>query len=341
MLSRADAQSLTHNFIPGDIAEHAVVGFHFWDEPALELARIGRRWAPYPRALLGLRTTAWRILMLMSTRSQAFNFNDAAPLALAAHTDLAILQLSGSLIEGCGDHLIIRTPSNPGFHWGNFVFVTDPDRVDTAGHWVSVFAEVFPHDRHRAVGLVTEPSCPEGMAAWLAAGLEIEYEDALSTSRPPTLRPLADGYTVRELRTDDDWAQDLDLDLDDEPDHFITDPRHQQFREARLLARRTLTTAGHAAFLGVFAGSRLVAQVGIVDCGQGIARYQHVFTAREHRRRGLTSHLLGVAARWASDRGCNRWVIVADADSDASRLYQACGFTDAERLTQAYRAPTP
>lgn len=80
----------------------------------------------------------------------------------------------------------------------------------------------------------------------------------------------------------------------------------------------------------MFARNRLVAQLGIVDCGQGIARYQHVFTAPEHRRRGLTSHLLGVAARWASDRGCNRWVIVADADSDASRLYQACGFTDAE-----------
>lgn len=283
----------------------------------------------------------WRILMPMSTPSQASTINDVAPLALAAHTDLTILQLSGSLIEDCGDHLIIRTPTNPGFHWGNFVFVTEPDRVDAAEHWVSVFAAVFAQARHRAVGLVTAPSCPEGMAAWVAAGLEIEYEDALSTSRLPTLRPLADAYTVRELTTDDDWAQGHDLDLDDEPDHLITDPGHQQFREARLLARRALATEGHAAFLGVFAGNLLVAQLGIVDCGHGIARYQHVFTAPEHRRRGLTSHLLGVAARWARDRGCNRWVIVADADSDAARLYQACGFTDAERLTQAYQAPTP
>jgi GNAT superfamily N-acetyltransferase len=276
----------------------------------------------------------------MSTHSQRVNAN-GAPLALGAHTDLAILQLSGSLIEDRGDHLIIRTPTNPGFHWGNFVFVTDPERVDDAEHWVSVFAEAFPQARHRAVGLVTAPSSPAGAAAWRAAGLQIEHEDALSTSRLPTLRPLAEGYTVKELTTDEDWAQALDLHLDDEPDHLITDPRHRQFREGRLHARQALTAAGHAAFLGAFAGSRLVAELGIVDCGQGIARYQHVFTAPEHRRRGLTSHLLGVAARWASDRGCNRWVIVADADSDASRLYQACGFTDAERLTQAYRAPAP
>lgn len=279
--------------------------------------------------------------MLMSTRSQPFDVKDVAALASAAHTDLAILQLSGSLIEERRDHLIIRTPTNPGFHWGNLVFVTDPGRVDDAGHWLSVFTEAFPQAQHRAVGLVTAPSRPGGMAGWRAAGLEIEHEDALSTSRLPTLRPLADGYTVDELTTDDDWAQALDLDLEVEPAHIVTDPLHQQFREKRLLARRALATAGHAAFVGAFAGNRLIAELGIVDCGQKIARYQHVFTAPEHRRRGLTSHLLGVAARWASERGCNRWVIVADADSDASRLYQACGFTDTERLTQAYRAPNP
>jgi GNAT superfamily N-acetyltransferase len=61
-------------------------------------------------------------------------------------------------------------------------------------------------------------------------------------------------------------------------------------------------------------------------------------TAPAHRRRGLTSHLLGLAASWADNRGCRHWVIVADPDSDASRLYRARGFTDTERLTQAYRS---
>ena len=228
---------------------------------------------------------------------------------------------------------------NPEFHWGNFVFVVDPDRVDDAGHWGSVFAKAFPQARHRAFGLVSAPSCPGGIAGWVAAGLELEHEDALSTSRLPKLHPLADGYTLRVLTTEDDWAQDLDLDLDDEPEHLVSVTRHREFLEARQLSRRALANGGHAVFPGVFAEDLLVAKLGIVDCGRGVARYQHVFTAPRHRRRGLTSHLLGVAARWASDRGCHRWVIVAEADSDPSRLYQACGFTDAERLTQTYRAP--
>lgn len=275
----------------------------------------------------------------MSTSPPPLALSDDVPIALAARTDLAILQLSGSVVQDRGDHLIIRTPANPGFHWGNSLFVTDPHRVDDAAHWLSSFAGAFPDAGHRAVGLVTAPSDPRGLAAWQEAGLEIEHEDALSTSELPALRSLPEGYAVAELRSDDDWRQALDLDLDDEP-HDPSDLGQRQFREGRLRARRALATTGHAAFFGAFAGDRLVAELGIVGCGEGIARYQHVFTARPHRRRGLTSHLLGVAARWASDRGCTRWVIVADAGSDASRLYQACGFADAERLTQAYRAPT-
>ena len=48
--------------------------------------------------------------MSMPTPPQGFNVNDeVSTLALAARTDLAVLQLSGSVIENCGDHLIIRS----------------------------------------------------------------------------------------------------------------------------------------------------------------------------------------------------------------------------------------
>ena len=45
-------------------------------------------------------------------------------------TDLAILELCGSVVEDRTDHLLVRTPGNPGFHWGNCLFVTDTGAVD-------------------------------------------------------------------------------------------------------------------------------------------------------------------------------------------------------------------
>jgi GNAT superfamily N-acetyltransferase len=91
-----------------------------------------------------------------------------------------------------------------------------------------------------------------------------------------------------------------------------------------------------AAFLGAFADGVLVASLGIVRCGT-TARYQGVGTDAPHRRRGLASHLLGVAARWAADHGCDRWVIVTEATNPAGRVYRSVGFEPGTATIQAYR----
>jgi GNAT superfamily N-acetyltransferase len=90
---------------------------------------------------------------------------------------------------------------------------------------------------------------------------------------------------------------------------------------------------------GVLRGLRddtLAASLGIVLCGT-TARYQTVGTDEPHRRRGLASHLLGVAARWAADRGCDRWVIVTASTNPAGRIYRAVGFEPVPSTVQAYR----
>ena len=92
-----------------------------------------------------------------------------------------------------------------------------------------------------------------------------------------------------------------------------------------------------AAFFGAFADGVLAAQLGIVRCGS-TARYQHVLTDESHRRRGLASHLVGVAARWAADRGCGRWVIVTETTNPALAVYRGVGFESDGASVQAYRA---
>jgi ADP-ribose pyrophosphatase YjhB (NUDIX family)/GNAT superfamily N-acetyltransferase len=249
-------------------------------------------------------------------------------LPLGWHTDLAVHRLSGATITEHSDHLVVRTPTEASYHWGNFVLVTDPDRLDDAGHWVQVFENELPDARHRAIGMVAEP---HNRIAWAAAGLVLEQEDVLATGTGPERRPLPEGYEVRGIRTDDEWAQQG---RPDDPN-----PARVEFARRHTEARRRIVERGDAAFFGAFAGDRLAASLGVVDCGDGTFRYQDVRTDEQHRRRGLAGHLLGVAADWAAARGCRQWVIVADADSDASRLYQSVGFAPVQPSCQAYRSP--
>src|SRR5215470_5926613 len=45
--------------------------------------------------------------------------------SLGYRTDLAILALEGSQVTDHGDHLVIRTPGNPDYWWGNFLLLRD------------------------------------------------------------------------------------------------------------------------------------------------------------------------------------------------------------------------
>jgi GNAT superfamily N-acetyltransferase len=249
-------------------------------------------------------------------------------LPLGWHTDLAVLRLDGSAIEDHGDHLVVRSPENPTFHWGNFVLVTDPKSVDDAERWTATFEEAFPDAPHRAIGLVVEPAAEP----WEAAGLAVEREDVLSADRRPEPTPLAAGHLVRELGTQEDWAQSTGLEVREYPGDAT-------FHHAATASRAAMSARGQAAWFGAFEGDRLVAQLGIVDCGGGLARYQAVLTSTEHRRRGLASHLLGVAAQWAAERGAQQWVIVAEESGDPSRLYRSRGFEPADKGFRALRRP--
>ena len=62
---------------------------------------------------------------------------DPSPLPARWATDLTVLEASGSHVERHDDHLVVRTPRNPGYHWGNFVLVTDPSASDDAARWLA------------------------------------------------------------------------------------------------------------------------------------------------------------------------------------------------------------
>jgi GNAT superfamily N-acetyltransferase len=250
-------------------------------------------------------------------------------------TDLAILEHSGSIVEGCGDHLLIRTPSNPDFYWGNCLFVTDEDAVDDAGRWVKTFQSAFPSASWVAIGLIRMPADDD---AWVTRGLELERDDVLSTRTIPRQTPLPEGYVVRRF-DGDDWAQSVARSVA-ENDRTGEEERRSfgRFATVQAQARRALSDRDIGASFAAFADDLLVADLGIVRCG-GTARYQSVGTDEDHRRRGLATHLLGVAARWAGDHGCDRWVIVTEATNPAGRVYRSVGFEPDISNAQAFRKP--
>lgn len=255
-------------------------------------------------------------------------------------TDLAVQRLTGAVVDERGDHLVLRSPAQPTFHWGNCVLVLDDALVDDADRWTGVFAAAFPDARWVAIGL---PRLPADLAAWTAHGLEVTSDESLTTTTVPRLADAPAGYDVRFLETDADWEQHVRREVAENLAEGLFEPvGHEAFVRDRTATRRALCERGLAAWVGAFHAGGLVADLGIVLCerpGGLDARYQAVGTDAAHRRRGLAGHLLGVAALWAAARGATRWVIVTETTNPAGRVYRGVGFTPDEGAVQAYRRP--
>jgi GNAT superfamily N-acetyltransferase len=251
-------------------------------------------------------------------------------------TDVAIHELSGATVKDFGDHLVVRSPQNPRFHWGNCILVVDDHSVGDASRWLATFRQQFPSVDWTAIGLVAMPADD---SAWRDAGVNLERDEALTTRVLPRLTDLPVAYEVRQVTSAADWEQTVALGIRENNNTGLYDSApHEEFLRNQVVTRRTLCDTGRAAWFAAFDGDQLVSILGIVCCGAR-ARYQAVGTDVAHRRRGLASHLLGVAARWAAERDCDEWVIVTEATNSAGRVYRALGFEPAAASVSAYRPP--
>jgi GNAT superfamily N-acetyltransferase len=253
--------------------------------------------------------------------------------SLGYRTDLAILELEGSQVTDRGDHLVIRTPANPEYWWGNFLLVRELS-PGSGPSWLATFAATFPGARHVALGL--DMTSADAIAPAGLTGMTLERNvvmTAAAVHAPP--HPNSEAL-FRPLAGDADWRQSLDLAA---AVHAGEPGGSDGFMTARAAAQRALTEAGHGAWFGAFLDGTLVAQLGLVTGISGLARYQSVETHPAARRRGLAGTLVWHAAATALAGETSTLVMVADPDDDAIRVYRTVGFTVTEPQLGLIRPP--
>jgi hypothetical protein len=127
--------------------------------------------------------------------------------SLGFATDLMIRRLAGSEIADRGNYLVVRTPRNPTFYWGNFTLVSPSVPAD---EWLGLFAGEFTDAGHVAIGVDGTDGSWHGASPLLESGFELEVSTVLTLAGPPGGVPGTDDL-CRRLRSDDDWAQAAEL----------------------------------------------------------------------------------------------------------------------------------
>ncbi len=248
--------------------------------------------------------------------------------SLGFRTDLALLAASGSLVEDRGTHLVVRSPDNPSYFWGNFLLLAGPPVPGGEREVVGAFRTEFPQAEHVSIGIDAGELDDEARAAFEAAGLTIDDATVLTAS---TLQPPREVEAeVRALAGDEEWEARARLSQQLYPQ--TSEEAFTAFARGKNVQERQLVDAGRGQRFGAFVDGVLISTAGIFVTEDGTARFQSVETHTEHRRRGLASAVVHAAGQHALEHlGVRTLVIVADTEGEAIVLYRRLGFADAER----------
>ena len=259
--------------------------------------------------------------------------------SLAWRTDIAILAASGSTVTDCGTHLLVTTPDNPSYHWGNFLLLKHLPVPGGAREVMGAYDTWFRTNRYRAIGIDSSAADEHGVidtSEFERAGMDTDVSHVMVAERlRAPARPFLGGG-IRPLAFDewDKWA-DLELAV------YADDRRYtREYVRARARQEQRLVDAGLGQRWGVFVDGRLAASAAVYDTGNGVLRFQSVATHPRRRKQGIASTLLhrmterAIADHVREGREVRGFVTVADPEGPAHGAFKRLGLATLETVTE-------
>ncbi len=237
--------------------------------------------------------------------------------------------------------MVVTSAHAPTYWWGNFVLVDHVPAADDRELWLERFTAAFPAAKHVAIGFDGTGGSLADLTWFTGRGFNAEALAVMSAGAVHQPAHADAAAVYRELRTDADWTASVELRA-----RCTTEERAAaspaELDTMRALTNRHIVEAGHGRWFGAFIGDRLVAQLGLLAVGSGVARFQSVETDPGFRRRGLAGALIHHAGVYGlTELGARTLVIVADPTYSAINLYRALGFETTETQLMVERAPAP
>lgn len=245
---------------------------------------------------------------------------------LGYKSELIFMNFDGD-VEDRGSYLVVRTPSNPNYFWGNLLIFDRAPAEGDAAHWINLFKEEFPDPRiyHVTLGWDSASSEVGSVTEFTSQGYELQANAVLAAKSVKIPPRYNEQLIVRPLKTSDEWNQMVELQIDSALDN-LPKQEWEKFYRAQSSRYQAMTQANLGNWYGGYLENKLVAGLGIYHSA-GIGRFQIVCTHPEYRRRGVCGTLVYRASLHAFEKmGVHELVMCADPGYHAINIYESVGF---------------
>lgn len=251
--------------------------------------------------------------------------------SLGYRTDLFFPRFDGEVLDR-GEYVVIRTPSNPSFHWGNFLLFDRPPAAGDLDRWRRLFAEevgTAPAITHLAFGWDSTESETGDIQPFLEAGLRVNASVVLTTRAVHPPPKYNAEVVIRPLREDWEWESALEAQIACRSSEYSLKD-YTPFKTRQMIRSRQMVQAGLGEWFGAFLGNRVAGNLGVFVEG-GVGRFQSVGTHPNFQRCGICGSLVYEAAQYAfQNLGAKTLVMVADEEYHAAKVYESVGFVPTE-----------
>lgn len=245
--------------------------------------------------------------------------------SLGFQTNLMFSRFAGS-VKDRGDYLVIQTPSNPGFHWGNYIIFSRAPQKGDLKTWTRTFDVEFPYYKephHYVFAWEEEPK--SDFREFSDAGFKSDSSVVLTCNSLRSPAHLNQDIRIQKIQSDREWKQAVEL------QNLCADPQYlndyyYEFKQRQMDQYRKMSEAGRGYWFGAFLGDKLVGDLGIFQ-DQKFGRYQSVGTHPDFRRKGICATLVYQAGlMMQKEYGLDLLVMEADPEYHAARVYESVGF---------------
>lgn len=255
--------------------------------------------------------------------------------SLSLRTNMIFARNESEIIQR-ESYIVVKTMSNPSFHWGNYLIFKHFPKAGDVEKWIQLFHREFSHYKNFehyvfAWDDLNEPESPE----YLLHHFELQKSVSLSSSTLNPPKHYNQEVTIRTLESDSDWDQA------DELQTLTRDPKfsyeeYKEFKVKQSESYKKLVTQKRGARFGAFLKDTLVAELGVFFEGD-LGRYQSVVTHPDYRGRGICGTLVYESGKYAFNNwGVKTLAMEADPDYHAARIYESVGFVPKENSYALY-----
>lgn len=251
---------------------------------------------------------------------------------LGIRTDLIFRNFLGK-VENKNDYIVVKTPSNQAFFWGNYIIFKEAPKKGDYKTWCDIFNKEFSDltDIKHMTFIWNENKNPGESQEFTSNGFELEDSIILKANSTSLPGNKNNDIKIRQIETSEEWKQVIDLQIITSGEDYNSD-EYLPFIKKQFADRKKMIDAGKGKWFGAFLGDILVGDLGIFVESE-IARFQAVETHPDHRKKGICKTLVHYVSNYALTKlKVKTLVLEADEDYIAADIYKSLGYCEVEKL---------